>query len=207
VKELYIERLISIILKKIMKMNKINYNKKLFMLFFFIQFILSCGIYSFKGSIPSHINSVNIPLLINETPEFGVGEQITDEITNIFLDENILKISKNADSELRGTIISINDSPYTYSTNEEVTEYRFSIGINIIWFDLVNNQILMNKNYSNWGVYNLENDVSSDGIDNDFDGKIDNDDNDEIGDPRKFAITNAVKKISNSIINDISSIW
>ncbi len=190
-----------------MKMNKINYNKKLFMLFFFIQFILSCGIYSFKGSIPSHINSVNIPLLINETPEFGVGEQITDEITNIFLDENILKISKNADSELRGTIISINDSPYTYSTNEEVTEYRFSIGINIIWFDLVNNQILMNKNYSNWGVYNLENDVSSDGIDNDFDGKIDNDDNDEIGDPRKFAITNAVKKISNSIINDISSIW
>ena len=119
-----------------MKMNKINYNKKLFMLFFFIQFILSCGIYSFKGSIPSHINSVNIPLLINETPEFGVGEQITDEITNIFLDENILKISKNADSELRGTIISINDSPYTYSTNEEVTEYRFSIGINIIWFDL-----------------------------------------------------------------------
>ena len=65
----------------------------------------------------------------------------------------------------------------------------------------------MNKNYSNWGVYNLENDVSSDGIDNDFDGKIDNDDNDEIGDPRKFAITNAVKKISNSIINDISSIW
>tara|TARA_Y100000817_G_scaffold78548_1_gene60471 strand:+ start:7445 stop:8068 length:624 start_codon:yes stop_codon:yes gene_type:complete len=207
VKELYIERLISITLKKIMKMNKINYNKKLFMLFFFIQFILSCGIYSFKGSIPSHINSVNIPLLINETPEFGVGEQITDEITNIFLDENILKISKNADSELRGTIISINDSPYTYSTNEEVTEYRFSIGINIIWFDLVNNQILMNKNYSNWGVYNLENDVSSDGIDNDFDGKIDNDDNDEIGDPRKFAITNAVKKISNSIINDISSIW
>ena len=190
-----------------MKMNKINYNKKLFMLFFFIQFILSCGIYSFKGSIPSHINSVNIPLLINETPEFGVGEQITDEITNIFLDENILKISKKADSELRGTITSINDSPYTYSTNEEVTEYRFSIGINIIWFDLVNNQILMNKNYSNWGVYNLENDVSSDGIDNDFDGKIDNDDNDEIGDPRKFAITNAVKKISNSIINDISSIW
>ena len=65
----------------------------------------------------------------------------------------------------------------------------------------------MNKNYSNWGVYNLENDVSSDGIDNDFDGKIDNDDNDEIGDPRKFAITSAVKKISNSIINDISSIW
>ena len=56
--------------------------------------------------------------------------------------------------------------------------------------------------YDNSGL-----DISSDGIDNDFDGKIDNDDNDEIGDPRKFAITNAVKKISNSIINDISSIW
>ena len=65
----------------------------------------------------------------------------------------------------------------------------------------------MNKNYSNWGVYNLETDVSSDGIDNDQDGKIDENDNDEIGDPRKLAISTAIKKISNSIINDISSIW
>ncbi len=181
-------------------------NKLCFLIFSSLIFS-NCGIYSFSGSIPSHISSINIPLLLNETPEFGVGEQITDEITDIFLDENILKISNNADSELRGIIKSINDSPYTYSTNEEVTEYRFTIGINIVWFDLINNQVLMNKNYSNWGVYNLETDVSSDGIDNDQDGKIDENDNDEIGDPRKLAISTAVKKISNSIINDISSIW
>ena len=189
---------------------KMNYKikKTEFCLILLINLLfISCGIYSFSGSIPSHIKSISIPLLLNETSEFGVSEQITDEITNIFLEENILKILNNSDSELIGIIKSINDAPYTYSSDEEVTEYRFTIGINITWMDLINDKIMINKNYSNWGVYNLENDVSTDGIDNDQDGKIDENDNDEIGDPRNLAIKTAIKKISNSIINDISSTW
>jgi len=191
-------------------MMKIDYNIKntILNLILLINFLfISCGIYSFSGSIPSHIKTISIPLLLNETSEFGVSEQITDEIANIFIEENILKITNNSDSELRGIIKSINDAPYTYSSDEEVTEYRFTIGINITWIDLINDKIMLNKNYSNWGVYNFENDVSSDGIDNDQDGKIDGNDNDEIGDPRNLAIKTAIKKISNSIINDISSTW
>jgi len=189
---------------------KMNYNIKktnIYLVLSINLLFISCGIYSFSGSIPAHIKSISIPLLLNETSEFGVSEQITDEITNIFLEENILKISNNSDSELIGIIKSINDAPYTYLSDEEVTEYRFTIGINITWIDLINDKIILNKNYSNWGVYNLENDVSSDGIDNDQDGKIDENDNDEIGDPRNLAIRTAIKKISNSIINDISSTW
>ena len=167
----------------------------------------SCGIYSFSGSIPPHIKSISIPLFLNETAEFGIAEAVTDEVTNVFLEENILKISDQGDSILRGSIKKVEDKPYTYSEMEEVLEYRYSVGISVEWFDVREQKVLITKNYTNWGAYSLTADVASDGIDNDGDGKGDSDDPDESGDARELAMKAAVTKISESIINDIVSTW
>ena len=167
----------------------------------------SCGIYSFSGSIPPHIKSISIPLFLNETAEFGIAEAVTDEVTNVFLEENILKISDQGDSILRGSIKKVEDKPYTYSEMEEVLEYRYSVGISVEWFDVREEKVLITKNYTNWGAYSLTADVASDGIDNDGDGKVDSDDPDESGDARELAMKAAVTKISESIINDIVSTW
>ena len=166
-----------------------------------------CGIYSFSGSIPPHIKSISIPLFLNETAEFGIAEAVTDEVTNVFLEENILKISDQGDSILRGSIKKVEDKPYTYSEMEEVLEYRYSVGISVEWFDVREEKVLIIKNYTNWGAYSLTADVASDGIDNDGDGKVDSDDPDESGDARELAMKAAVTKISESIINDIVSTW
>ena len=166
-----------------------------------------CGIYSFSGSIPPHIKSISIPLFVNETAEFGIAEAVTDEVTNVFLEENILKISDQGDSILRGSIKKVEDKPYTYSEMEEVLEYRYSVGISVEWFDVREEKVLVTKNYTNWGAYSLTADVASDGIDNDGDGKVDSDDPDESGDARELAMKAAVTKISESIINDIVSTW
>ena len=167
----------------------------------------SCGIYSFSGSIPPHIKSISIPLFANETAEFGIAEAVTDEVTNVFLEENILKISDQGDSILKGSIKKVEDKPYTYSEMEEVLEYRYSVGISVEWFDVREQKVLITKNYTNWGAYSLTADVASDGIDNDGDGKVDSDDPDESGDARELAMKAAVTKISESIINDIVSTW
>ena len=53
----------------------------------------------------------------------------------------------------------------------------------------------------------MSGDIGSDGIDNDFDGKIDNDDDDEFGEPRSFATKVAMKKIAEDILNDIMTTW
>ena len=167
----------------------------------------NCGIYSFSGSIPPHIKSISIPLFENETAEFGIAEAVTDEVTNVFLEENILKISDQGDSILKGSIKKVEDKPYTYSEMEEVLEYRYSVGISVEWFDVREEKVLITKNYTNWGAYSLTADVASDGIDNDGDGKVDSDDPDESGDARELAMKAAVTKISESIINDIVSTW
>ena len=168
---------------------------------------LSCGIYSFTGSIPPHINTISIPLFLNETAEFGIAEAVTDKVTDVFLEENILKIRGEGDSILKGIIKKVNDQPYTYSESEEVLEYRYSVGIEVEWYDVKEEKILLAKNYTNWGSYSLTADVASDGIDNDGDGKVDSDDPDESGDARKLAMNAAVMKISENIINDIVSTW
>ena len=49
-----------------------------------ILFIQSCSFYSFKGSIPSHINSVVISPLKNETSEYMVSDILNEKIINIW---------------------------------------------------------------------------------------------------------------------------
>jgi len=160
------------------------------------------------GSIPPHIKTISIPLVENETAEFGVAENISDVILAKFNEEGVLKVSdNNSDSILRGTIKKITDGPYTYNKNESISEYRYKIDIFFEWYDNKNDKILLKGVYSGWGTYGLGGDINNDGLDNDGDGKIDDADDDEFGEPRQFASNIAVQKISDDIINDIMTTW
>ena len=141
------------------------------------------------GSIPPHIKSIAIPLMDNQTAEFGLAENITDGILEQFNEAGILYVTNTdiANSILNGTINKVTEGPYTYSKQESVTEYRYKIDVKIEWFDVQDDKNLIEKTYSAFGAYGLSGDIASDGIDNDNDGKIDDDDDDEFGEPRSFA--------------------
>jgi hypothetical protein len=170
---------------------------------------IDCGYYSLAGSIPPHIRSISIPLLDNQTAEFGISEGITDNLLEKFTDENILRVVDvdNSDSILRGSIVQAEDIPYTYSKEEVVGEYRFTVAIDIEWIDVANDEVLLEKRFKGWGAYGIGGDISSDEIDNDGDGLIDDEDTDEIGDARTFATKVAVGKIAQDILNDILTTW
>ena len=174
--------------------------KAFFLFLNFGVFFFSCGYYSLAGSIPPHIRTLNIPLMDNETAEFGLAEDITDGILHV-------KDDDSADSILRGTVKKVTDGPYTYSKTESVSEYRYKIDIFIEWYDLKEEKSLLKGKYSGWGAYGLSGDIGSDGIDNDGDGKTDADDDDEFGEPRTFATRVAVRKIAEDILNDIMTTW
>ncbi|MBL7014117.1 MAG: hypothetical protein ISR83_06825 [Candidatus Marinimicrobia bacterium] len=169
----------------------------------------SCMFYSMAGSIPSHIKTIAIPLLENETAEFGVAEDITDGLIQEFTLENILRVVSinSAHSALQGKVIKITDAPHTFNQDEVVSEYRFTITLNMEWNDLVKDETLISKKYTGWGAYGLSGDISTDGVDNDGDGLIDELDDDEFGEPRAFATKVAVRKIAEDILNDIVSTW
>ena len=161
------------------------------------------------GSIPPHIKSIAIPLMENETAEFRLAEDITDGIVGEFSEAGILSITDEniAHSILRGTVKKVKEGPYTYSKQESVSEFRYKIDVKLEWYDVSQDKNLLEATYSGFGAYGLSGDIGSDGIDNDNDGKIDNDDDDEFGEPRAFATKVAVRKIAQDILNDIMTTW
>jgi hypothetical protein len=138
-----------------------------------------------------------------------MSESVTENLIAKFNEENILRVTDEdqATSILRGTIIEVTDAPYTFTKEEAVTEYRFTVHMKVEWYDVREDKVLIKKNFSGWGAYGLSGDISSDGIDNDNDGLIDGDDNNEYGDPREFATTTAVNKIAEDVLNEIMTSW
>ena len=166
-----------------------------------------CGVYSFRGNLPSHINSVVVIPVINQTAEFQVAELTTEMVLDLLIKENVLRVtnSGDADSDLRITITRVKDSPATYDADETVLEWRIDIYTKVVWYDLDRNKALFEKNMSGFGYYPPGGDIGSDDIDNDDDGEIDEDD--EFGDPRVFAIRTAITKISEDILNEVVATW
>ena len=174
-----------------------------------IILIVGCGYYSMAGSIPANINNVYIPLIENDTAEFEISENLTSKITQEIAIQNILKITdnSNSDSTILGVITSATDGPFTFDSNEQVDEYRFSISLKILWVDNENEKNLIEKTFTGFGNYSINNDPSSDGIDNDNDGILDENDDDEFGDSRELAINIAINKIASDVVNSILSTW
>jgi len=174
-----------------------------------IFLIVGCSYYSMAGSIPANINNVYIPLIENDTAEFEISENLTSKITQEIANQNNLKItdSSNSDSTILGVITSATDGPFTFDSNEQVDEYRFSISLKILWVDNENEKNLIEKTFTGFGNYSINNDPSSDGIDNDNDGILDENDDDEFGDSRELAINIAINKIASDVVNSILSTW
>ena len=176
-------------------------------------FFSSCGFYSMKGTIPTHIQNISISPIKNESFEFSISDMLSESLNEQMIEENLLKLVgfENAHSQLDVTIVSVRDLPYTFTLNnddnENVDEWKLTIKAMVKWTDLKYGEDLVKKTISSFGIYKTGVDISSDGIDNDDDGFIDEDDSDEFGSPRESAIRIAVDKITILILNEITSTW
>jgi len=174
-----------------------------------IFLIFGCSYYSMAGSIPANIKNVNIPLIENDTAEFEISENLTSKIIQEIAIQNILRITddSNSDSTILGVITNASDGPFSFDSNEQVDEYRFSLSLKVIWIDNENEKNLIEKTFTGFGNYSINNDPSSDGIDNDNDGILDENDDDEFGDSRELAMNIAINKIASDVVNSILSTW
>ncbi len=163
--------------------------KKFILLTLSLMLLSTCGIYSFKGSLPPHIKSIAIPEFEDRTAEFDLGPRVTEQVRNGFIKEKILDLVEieNAHSVLYCTITSIEDKPAVYSeteTGESVDEYRVTIKIAAEWKDLVKDREIFKKTISGFSEY----DPNS-------------------PDERSVAINEAIDKITEDMIEQILSDW
>ena len=160
--------------------------------------------------------------LKNEDPK--IYQSIIDELnrqrntieliaSENFTSQNVLDIVglEDADSQLDVVILSVTDKPYTITLSEvgmeEVEEWKLTVKIMLQWYALKRDEILITKQMSSWGSYTPGIDIGTDGLDNDGDSLIDDEDSDENGSPRESALGISVRRLTNDIVNEITNTW
>lgn len=115
----------------------------------------SCGIYSFKGSIPDHLNNVEIRTFDNRTTEFAVENDVEEALVERLLNERLLSLSTttNPDSYIEGSIDRIHDRASNWDENENVLEFRLNFSGKVTWYDQTRGQVLFEKTYNVFGTY------------------------------------------------------
>lgn len=173
-----------------MKLNVIKQIMRFRILLFTMVAILtltSCGYYSFKGSLPSYIQSIAITLFDNQTPDPGVPEELNQLLRDMFIDDNTLKVvdESKADLLLTGTIQSIRLRPAVVRTGEQVTEDKLVVTVKAKCEDLKTGKKLFDKPFD----YSVPLSATA-GLDE-----------------RQQAISEALKFIAEDILNATLAAW
>jgi len=119
----------------------------------------SCCSYSFTGaSVPEHIKTISIPVADDRSGagEPGLRELFTNKLTQKFIDDNTLRVADrtNANASLDCTISSFTDAPAVVSGGENVQTRRITIGVQVIYKDLIKRKTILEQTFSNYGDYN-----------------------------------------------------
>lgn len=131
--------------------------KSLFIMLVVVNFVGCCS-YSFTGaSVPEHLKTISIPVADDRSGsgEPGLRESFTNTLTQKFIDDNTLRISDrvNANASLECTIASYGDAPEVVSAGEQVQTRRITIGVQVIYRDLVTRKTIFEQTFSNYAPY------------------------------------------------------
>jgi pyruvate dehydrogenase complex dehydrogenase (E1) component len=149
--------------------------------------VMAGCIYSFKGSLPSYIKYVAVPLFDDNTAYPNVRENLTNSIIAGFTNDNTLKVSSeaNADIIVSGTIMSIARRAAVLTSGEEVESYQMFVNVKVKCEDIKNNKTMWEKNLSAFGVMSAT--ATQDEID--------------------AAINDAIIKLAEDILNNTLANW
>jgi hypothetical protein len=106
-----------------------------------------CG-YTVGGTLPSHINTVAVPIFRNHTPEPAIESLITRAVVEAFTTNGRLKVvgSEKADAILDGEIVGYNVTSIAFDRDANVRLYRLLVTVNLRMRDIRRNTVLFQQN-------------------------------------------------------------
>jgi outer membrane lipopolysaccharide assembly protein LptE/RlpB len=102
-----------------------------------------CG-YTLSSVLPAHIKTVAVPVFANSTVEFGIADDVTRAIQDAFQADGRLglRTEREANSVLRGTVLTYRNQPFSYTRDERATQYEIVLTVRVLYRDLVRNRDL-----------------------------------------------------------------
>lgn len=124
----------------------------------------SCCAYSFTGaSVPEHLKTIAIPIADDRSGsgEPSLREKLTQKLIQKFIDDNTLQVGErtSANALLECSVVSLSDAPAIVSAGESIQSRRVTIGVKVIYRDLVKRKTVFEKTFSNYSDYQSSNPV------------------------------------------------
>ena len=105
-----------------------------------------CG-YTVRGTLPSHIKTVAVPVFRNHTSEPAIEGFITRAVVEAFSTNGRLKVvgSDKADAVLDGEITGYSVYSIAFDQNSNVRQYRLAVTLNLKMRDVRQNSVLFQQ--------------------------------------------------------------
>lgn len=119
--------------------------------------LVGCANYSFSSAVTTHISTIAIPVLENETLEYGAEQDVTRALIDEFTEENALRVvsEEEADSILRGAVVLYERPVMSYDAAGNPNEYKVRVVARLAYEDLTRNEIVWEGEVEGWGVYSV----------------------------------------------------
>jgi len=124
--------------------------------------VAGCG-YSFRGTLPEHIQTVAVPVFVNKTGEPKLGSVLTNGVVEAFSTNGRLRVVRreDADAVLEGEVIGYSVVPISYDSNANVRQYRLTVTMNLKLLDMKKSAVLFEEHsFSEKADFNVQGAVS-----------------------------------------------
>ena len=108
--------------------------------------LAGCG-YSFRGTLPEHIQTVAIPVFANKTGEPAVENFLTSAVVEAFSTNGRLRVvgADDADAILEGEVIGYALQSIAFDSLANVRQYRLIVTMNLRFRDVRRNTVLFEQ--------------------------------------------------------------
>jgi len=117
------------------------------------------GCYSFTAtSLPSHIRTVSIPEVQNQTTDPMLGNRLHDAVVELFQKNasGIRIVNTDGDADFQLTLVSYSNAPENFSRDASVETYKATLVVNATFRDQVKNTVIYDgRSLRADGVYDI----------------------------------------------------
>jgi hypothetical protein len=125
-----------------------------------ICFLISCCGYSTRSLMPQYLQKIYVDLFENRTLKPGLDEIATDAVVEAFRSGSNLRIvdEGSADLLLTGGVTGYSKTPYTYTADQTILEYKVTIRYSVRCIDKARNEVFWEGDVSDWALFESDED-------------------------------------------------
>ncbi len=126
---------------------------------------VGCGVYTFNPKGKSSIKSIAVQRFDNQTPEYGLADQMTDLVIDAFISDGNLNVVsvENADAVLTGVLTRYERKPYQYDENDVVTSYSVDMVFEVSLRNPKDDSEIWKETMTQRGIYQVATETEDDG--------------------------------------------